>query len=50
MPPSSQHPFALILASASPSRRRLLEQARVPFQVQVSGFDEDSLPKTMEPG
>lgn len=50
MPPSSQHPFALILASASPSRRRLLEQARIPFQVQVSGFDEDSLPKTMEPG
>lgn len=50
MSPSSQRPFELILASASPSRRRLLEQARIPFQVQVSGFDEDSLPKTMEPG
>lgn len=50
MPPSSQQPFALILASASPSRRRLLEQARIPFRVQVSGFDEDSLPRTMEPG
>ena len=47
MPPSSQEPFALILASASPSRRRLLEQARIPCQVQVSGFDEDSLPRTM---
>lgn len=50
MPPSSQYPFALILASASPSRRRLLEQARIPFHVQVSGFDEDRLPRTMEPG
>ncbi|KKZ13230.1 MAG: hypothetical protein TE42_00955 [Candidatus Synechococcus spongiarum SP3] len=50
MPPSSQQPFPLILASASPSRRRLLEQARIPFHVQVSGFDEDSLPKTTEPG
>ncbi|MXZ82752.1 MAG: septum formation inhibitor Maf [Synechococcus sp. SB0666_bin_14] len=50
MPPSSQHPFALILASASPSRRRLLEQARIPCQVKISGFDEDSLPRTMEPG
>ena len=50
MPPSSQHPFALILASASPSRRRLLEQARIPFHVQISGFDEDSVPRTMEPG
>lgn len=50
MSSSSQHPFALILASASPSRRRLLEQARIPFHVQVSGFDEDSLPGKMEPG
>ena len=49
MTPSSQQPFALILASGSPSRRRLLEQARIPCRVQVSGFDEDSLPKTMEP-
>ena len=50
MAPSSQQPFPLILASASPSRRRLLEQARIPCQVKVSGFDEDSLPRTMEPG
>ena len=50
MPPSSRQPFALILASASPARRRLLEQARIPCRVQVSGFDEDSVPKTMEPG
>ena len=50
MPPSPRQPFALILASASPSRRRLLEQARIPCGVQVSGFDEDSLPRTMEPG
>lgn len=49
MPTSSRQPFALILASASPSRRRLLEQARIPCRVQVSGFDEDSLPRGMEP-
>ena len=49
MTTSSQQPFALILASASPSRRRLLEQAQIPCQVQVSDFDEDSFPKTMEP-
>ncbi|MXX09646.1 MAG: septum formation inhibitor Maf [Synechococcus sp. SB0673_bin_10] len=50
MSPSSQHPFPLILASASPSRRRLLEQAHIPCQVKVSGFDEDRLPGSMEPG
>ncbi|MED5384336.1 MAG: nucleoside triphosphate pyrophosphatase [Cyanobacteriota bacterium] len=30
----------LLLASASPARRRLLEQASIPHRVQVSGVDE----------
>jgi len=33
----------LLLASASPSRRRLLEQAAIPHRVQVSGVDEDAI-------
>ena len=33
----------LLLASASPARRRLLEQAAIPHRVQVSGVDEDTL-------
>ena len=33
----------LLLASASPARRRLLEQARIPHHVQVSGVDEDAI-------
>ena len=33
----------LVLASASPARRRLLEQAAIPHRVQVSGVDEASL-------
>ena len=33
----------LLLASASPARRRLLEQAGVPHQVRVSGVDEDQI-------
>lgn len=33
----------LLLASASPARRRLLLQAAIPHRVQVSGFEEDSL-------
>lgn len=33
----------LLLASASPARRRLLLQAAIPHRVQVSGVDEDSL-------
>ena len=37
---SSDHP--LLLASASPGRRRLLEQARIAHRVQVSGVDEDA--------
>ena len=30
----------LLLASASPARRRLLEQAAIPHRVQVSGVDD----------
>ena len=33
----------LLLASASPARRRLLEQARIPHRVQVSGVEEDTI-------
>jgi septum formation protein len=33
----------LVLASASPARRRLLEQAAIPHRVQVSGVDEEAL-------
>ena len=33
----------LLLASASPARRRLLEQAQIPHQVMVSGVDEDQV-------
>ncbi|MDA0718440.1 MAG: Maf family protein [Cyanobacteria bacterium] len=32
-----------VLASASPARRRLLEQAGIAHQVQVSGVDEESI-------
>ncbi len=31
----------LLLASASPARRRLLEQAAIPHRVQISGVDEE---------
>jgi len=33
----------LLLASASPARRRLLEQAAIPHRVRVSGLDEDTI-------
>jgi len=33
----------LLLASASPARRRLLEQAAIPHRVRVSGFDEEAI-------
>ena len=33
----------LLLASASPSSRQLLEQAAIPHRVQVSGVDEDAI-------
>lgn len=38
----SPHPM-LLLASASPARRRLLEQARIPHRVRVSGVDEEAI-------
>ncbi|MFM9101303.1 MAG: Maf family protein, partial [Cyanobium sp.] len=33
----------LVLASASPARRRLLEQAGIPHRVRVSGVDEAAI-------
>ena len=33
----------LLLASASPARRRLLEQAAIPHRVMVSGVDEEAI-------
>jgi septum formation protein len=33
----------LLLASASPARRRLLQQAAIPHRVQVSGVDEEAI-------
>jgi len=33
----------LLLASASPARRRLLEQAAIPHRVMVSGIDEEAI-------
>ena len=33
----------LVLASASPARRRLLEQAGIAHRVQVSGVDEEAI-------
>ncbi len=33
----------LVLASASPARRRLLEQAAIPHRVRVSGVDEEAI-------
>ena len=33
----------LVLASASPARRRLLEQASIPHRVRVSGVDEEAI-------
>ena len=32
-----------VVASASPSRKRLLEQACIPHRVQVSGIDEEAI-------
>ncbi|MDE7326388.1 MAG: Maf family protein [Lachnospiraceae bacterium] len=37
----------LILASASPRRREILEQAGIPFVVQVADFDEESVRKEL---
>ena len=35
--------MVLMLASASPARRRLLEQADIPHRICVSGVDEDTI-------
>ena len=35
--------MTLLLASASPARRRLLELAAIPHRVQVSGVDEEAV-------
>ena len=35
--------MTLLLASASPARRRLLELAAIPHRVQVSGVDEEAI-------
>ena len=39
----AQGSAVLLLASASPARRRLLEQAAIPHRVQVSGVDEEAI-------
>ena len=36
-------PIRLILASASPARRKLLEDSRIAFTVRVSSVDEDAV-------
>jgi septum formation protein len=36
-------PSMLLLASASPARRRLLQQAGIPHRAQASGFDEATI-------
>ena len=35
--------MTLLLASASPARRRLLEQAGIAHRVMVSGVDEEAI-------
>ena len=40
--PMSTTPIRLILASASPARRKLLEGSRIAFTVRVSSVDEDA--------
>lgn len=39
---TSASPTRLILASASPARRKLLEDSRIAFTVRVSSVDEDA--------
>ena len=38
--------MTLLLASASPARRRLLEQAGIAHRVMVSGVDEEAISAT----
>jgi len=45
--PRDQGPIPVVLASASPSRRRLLEQAGLAPRVLVSGVDEESIEEAM---
>ena len=40
---SCRSDFVLLLASASPARRRLLELAQIPHRVRVSGVDESTI-------
>ncbi len=40
----------LLLASGSPSRRRMLESAGVPFSVAVPGIDEDAIKSVLSGG
>jgi septum formation protein len=42
-------PAPLVLASASPRRKKLLEQIGLEFQVKVSAFDEDTVPTHLPP-
>lgn len=45
--PREGGPIPVVLASASPSRRRLLEQAGLTPRVLVSGVDEESIEESM---
>jgi septum formation protein len=47
-PREAQAPLPFVLASASPSRRRLLEQAGVAPLVLVSGVDEEAIEGAMQ--
>jgi septum formation protein len=39
----------LVLASASPRRKKLLEQIGLAFQIRISAFDEESVPTHLPP-
>ena len=45
--PREVRPVSFVLASASPSRRRLLEQAGLRPQILVSGVDEEAIEEEM---
>jgi septum formation protein len=45
--PRDRGPIPVVLASASPSRRRLLEQAGIAPRILVSGVDEESIEEAM---